>query len=106
MIDEPVTDKQKGFLKTLGYQGGYDVTKKEAIGIISKLKGEPAQGPKVSNAIPSDKAPAHAMMLTSYAKDVFIAKYEKLSTDSTEVDTKYLMDNAIDLVKQAREAFS
>lgn len=41
-------------------------------------------------------------MYTSYAKDIFIAIYEKNFKDCLQTD---LMNSAIELVKQAREAF-
>lgn len=41
---------------------------------------------------------------TSYAKDIFIALYEK--TNTNQIATEELMQIAIDVVKQGRQAFS
>jgi hypothetical protein len=54
---------------------------------------------------PQSKGNAHSAMYVSYAKDIFVALINKYETVNAMGISTPIMEEAIDLVKQAKEAF-
>jgi hypothetical protein len=111
MEDRP-SEKQLQFLGKLGEDSSYwaTQTKSAAHARIKELVGEnkkvtsfhsPTNNPPQYTFKPKFNDDKSVMMLTSYAKDVWTAMYNK----GVEGSPEDLMTYAINLVKQAKEAF-
>ena len=113
MNDEPATEKQVKFMRNLNIEVPNGITKMEARLAIDRVlkKGEEddMQKPEVVKVnvgeIPKPiaimKANGNGSMYASYAKDVFCA----LRGENNNASEEHTMNQAIDLVKQAKEAF-
>ena len=110
---EPATMAQVRYAKVLGVQDPERYDKQTLRGLIDVAKGESEQNTKpkyedmqepVKVERPYDNVPKkpaqHTTMYVSYAKDIFV----KLVPDEGQ-SLSAMMDEAIALVKQAKEAF-
>lgn len=110
----PATDKQKWLMDQLKITYTDQTSVADAIEMIKAKKGETLLGnkPKVETVIPADKPKNgfkggfdSATMYVSYAKDLCIAIIE---ADKPRGPTEVIsaMKLSIDLIKDAKEAFS
>ena len=113
---EPATEKQVNFMKSLKIEVPESITKMEARLAIDRVlnKQEIDEKPEVvrpgypkrheevknrNNGKTMVNGKPATTMYASYAKDIFVAMYDK------EVGLKEAMQIAVELVKQAKEAF-
>lgn len=102
MTDQTISESQQTFLRTLKFVGEFkDMTMKQASELIKKLKEEQGEAAKKQYPVKVESGAKMTTMYVSYAKDMFIELWT--GNDANHKDT---MNIAIDLVKQAKEAFS
>ena len=108
MNEEPASEKQIKFATNLGvYQDG--MTKTECRLAIDRAlnKGEedkPVETVKVGIGLPAPMSDVQVGVYTSYAKDIFCATVNEPALKAERAED--IMNAAIELVKQAQEAFS
>ena len=106
---EQPTDKQIIFAKTLGIENPSQYDKKTLSGMIdAKVSKKPSENKTFVKAeTPRERIAdtKSTTMYTSYAKDIFIAIYPH-AISGTPLSSQAIMNEAIGLVKQARDAFT
>lgn len=96
--DVDVATSDKGFMNIRGFR-----TANQQVQQVNPQTQATPQ-PQASPSFSGDK---HTTMYVSYAKDIYLALVEKFEKPDAESDPhKVYMAKAINLVKQAREAFS
>ena len=102
------TPKQIGYAKKLAIENPENYTKEALSKMIDERIGKSVQKEetvKAGNVFEVTPVGEHTTMYTSYAKDIFIQiiddKYIRENKGPEQI-----MDYAINLVKQARDAFS
>jgi len=101
LIDDVV--KAKG--KTLECEITEDEKKRKVLQAVVGYADEEATPPKEIDVTPEKSDNRNTTMYTSYAKDIFIGLITGIEPDGIK-SCGALMNNAITLVKQARDAFS
>ena len=114
MNEEPATEKQVKFMRNLNIEVPNGITKMEARlaidRVLNKAQDSDMQKPEVVRPGKLDTAGKvlHNMnngsMYASYAKDVWSVLMAN-APNKTEINPEGLMIMAIELVKQAKEAF-
>ncbi len=108
-MTEPATEKQIKFATSLGIENPDRYSKLALKEMISeKLGGEETE--KIPVERPMDKVKvaqngSNGAMFTSYAKDIFCEMVKIMYEKQINVTNKELMEQSIELVKQAKEAF-
>ena len=112
MFDKPIIDEM---MKHVGKKVRLEIVESSGFKNIKKFCGEVTEE-KISNAAPTAKPePAENFeaarklkdqsIYTSYAKDVCIAIMQAQGENKTSASINAIMATAIDVVKQARDAF-
>jgi len=108
---EQPTEKQLGFAETLGIENPSQYDKKTLSGMINAKVGKEDK-PKPADNKFFAKAPSSSpkddkavTMYTSYAKEIFCAMLYPIAMRDTPITSQALMNEAVNLVKQAKEAF-
>lgn len=99
-MEEKASSAQLDLIKKLGLKAAADLTKREASAMIAEVLGKKQD--EVGKKMEPAKDNARTTMYVSYAKDIFVALLPKASAG---IDNTFVMDEAIALVKMAKEAF-
>ena len=109
---EQPTPKQIMFAETLGIDNPSQYDKKTLSGMINAKVGKQEEKPADNKSFAKAETPRERIadtksttMYTSYAKDIFIAIYPH-AISGTPLSSQAIMNEAIGLVKQARDAFT